>query len=145
MRIQIFHVHHSYLPDIPSLSDISLTFEPGDFCFLIGSSGAGKSTLFKIMFAQEQPQSGQVLVGDWPVHQLTHRDRPYYRRLVGYVFQDLKLLSRRTASENIALPLQAMGTNRKIQRHRVHDLLHRVGLGHMARSRIDQLSGSGVQ
>ena len=141
MKVQVFHAHHSYLNRTPSLTDVSLTLESGDFCFLIGASGAGKSTLFKLLFAEEKPSSGQVLVGDWHVHQLSYKDRPFYRRNVGYVFQDLKLLTQRTAAENIALPLEAVGVKRSQQRQRVHHLLHNIGLGHKSSSKVSQLSG----
>lgn len=141
MKVQVFHAHHAYLNQTPTLVDVSLSLHSGEFCFLIGASGAGKSTLFKLLFAEEKPNNGQVLVDDWHVHQLTHRTRPFYRRNVGYVFQDLKLLTQRTAAENIALPLEAVGIKRSYQRQRVHHLLHSVGLGHCARNKIHQLSG----
>ena len=141
MQVQIFHAHHQYLNQTRSLIDVSLTLNSGEFCFLIGASGAGKSTLFKLLFAEEKPNSGQVLVDDWHVHQLNHKQRPFYRRHVGYVFQDLKLLAQRTAAENIALPLEAVGIKRSQQRQRVHQLLHNVGLGHRSRSKVHQLSG----
>jgi cell division transport system ATP-binding protein len=141
LKVQVFHAHHAYLNQTPTLVDVSLSLHSGEFCFLIGASGAGKSTLFKLLFAEEKPNNGQILVNDWHVHQLTHRTRPFYRRNVGYIFQDLKLLTQRTAAENIALPLEAVGIKRSYQRQRVHHLLHRVGLGHCARSKIHQLSG----
>ena len=141
MRVEIFHAHHAYLPNLPTLSDFSLTFPAGQFCFVIGASGAGKSTIFKLIFGSERPHSGQILVDQWNVHRLTHQTRPLYRREVGYIFQDLKLLSERTALENIALPLETVGIHRSEQRRRVYQLLHRIGLTHVARSRVDQLSG----
>jgi cell division transport system ATP-binding protein len=141
VNVQLYHVDHSYLPDQPALSDVSLQLNSGDFCFIIGPSGSGKSTLFKVIFGEVRPQNGQVLVGDWSVHRLDIQRRPHYRRELGYVFQDLKLLTQRSASENIALPLEATGVKRKTQRRRVHDLLSVVGLGHAPRVRVDQLSG----
>ena len=141
MRVQLFHVEHSYPPNQVSLRDASLDLPAGSFSYLIGPSGAGKSTLLKLIFAQERPRSGQILVGDWAVHRLTYAERARYRRAVGCVHQDLKLLSDATTAENVALPLEASGVPLRAQRARVHHALHEVSLGHAVRSRVDQLSG----
>ena len=145
MKVQLFHTHHTYNQQTPAISDVSLQLESGDFCFMIGPSGAGKSTLFKLLFAEENPQSGQILVGDWFVHRLSYQERPLYRRSVGYIFQDLKLLDTRSVTENVALPLEAIGASWKAQRLRVHELLHQVGLGHRGRSKVSRLSGGEKQ
>lgn len=141
MRVQLFHVEHSYPPHQVSLRDASLDLPSGSFSFVIGSSGAGKSTLLKLIFAQEQPNSGQILVGDWSVHRLTYTKRALYRREVGYVHQDLKLLPEATTATNVALPLEASGIPLRAQRARVHHALHEVSLGHAARIPMNQLSG----
>lgn len=141
MRVQLFHVEHSYPPDQVSLRDASLDLPAGSFSYLIGPSGAGKSTLLKLIFAQERPRSGQVLVGDWAVHRLTYAERARYRRAVGCVHQDLKLLPHASTADNVALPLEASGMPLRAQRARVHQALHEVSLGHASRARVDQLSG----
>ena len=141
MRVQLFHVEHSYPPDQVSLRDASLDLPSGSFSFIIGPSGAGKSTLLKLIFAQEKPRSGQLLIGDWPVHRLSYAERARYRREVGYVHQDLKLLPGESASDNVSLPLEASGVSRRAQKARVHQALHEVSLGHATRLRVEQLSG----
>lgn len=141
MRVQLFHVEHSYPPHQVSLRDASLDLPTGSFSFVVGPSGAGKSTLLKLIFAQERPSSGQIVVGDWVVHRLSYAERARYRREVGCVHQDLKLLPQATTAENVALPLEASGVSLRAQRARVHQALHEVSLGHAARTLVDQLSG----
>jgi cell division transport system ATP-binding protein len=141
MRVQLFHVEHSYPPDHVALRDVSLDLPAGSFSYLIGPSGAGKSTLLKLIFAQERPLSGQVMVGTWAVHRLSYSERAQYRRQVGYVHQDLKLLPQATAADNVALPLEAAGVPLRAQKARVHQALHEVSLGHSARVPVSQLSG----
>ncbi len=141
MRVQLFHLEHTYPPEHKALRGLSLELEEGALTFVIGPSGAGKSTLFKLIFAEERPSSGQVLVGDWPVHRLTYNERARYRQQVGYVFQDLKLLPALSAAENVALPLEAAGLPRAQQRERAHERLYEVSLGHSLHTPVGQLSG----
>ncbi|MBM4292573.1 MAG: ATP-binding cassette domain-containing protein [Deltaproteobacteria bacterium] len=141
MRVQLFHLEHTYPPDHKALRGVSLELAEGALTFLTGPSGAGKSTLFRLMFAEERPSSGQVVVGDWPVHRLSYRERARYRRQVGYVFQDLKLLPALSAAENVALPLEAAGLARTAQRARAHERLYEVSLGHALHTPVEQLSG----
>lgn len=141
MRVQVFHIDHAYLPEHPVLKDITLDLAPGSLNYLIGPSGCGKSTLMRLLFGEEQLQTGQVLVGPWSLAHLTEKTRPYYRRDVGFVYQDLRLLPEWTAEENVCLPLEAIGRSRRAQLRRAHELLHQVGLGHHLRSPVAQLSG----
>lgn len=141
MRVQAFHLGHTYLPEHPVLHNISLDLSPGSLNYLIGPSGSGKSTLMKILFGDEPIQTGQALVGGWSLAHLTDKTRPYYRREVGFVYQDLRLLPAWTAEENVCLPLEAIGRSRRAQRSRAHELLHQVGLGHHLRTPVAQLSG----
>ena len=141
MRVQAFHLGHTYLPEHPVLHDVSLDLSPGSLNYLIGPSGSGKSTLMKILFGDEPIQTGQALVGGWSLAHLTDKTCPYYRREVGFVYQDLRLLPAWTAEENVCLPLEAIGRSRREQRARAHELLHQVGLGHHLRTPVAQLSG----
>ncbi|MEE2645217.1 MAG: ATP-binding cassette domain-containing protein [Myxococcota bacterium] len=141
MRLQLFHLYQSYVSDIPSLVDLSLQVDEGEFVFLIGSSGAGKSTLLKVLFGEERPQSGQLLADGVPIHELSERERVAYRRQVGFVFQDLKLLLDQRVIDNIALPLLAADLPGRLIRRRCQDALQRVGLGARAMCRVQQLSG----
>ena len=141
MRVQVFHLDHAYLTDHPVLTNISLDLKSGSLNFLIGPSGSGKSTLMRLLFAEERVQTGQILVGDWSLAHLSEKNRPHYRREVGYVYQDLRLLPQWSAEENVMLPLEAVGYSAKAQRVRAHELLHQVGLGHHIRTPVAQLSG----
>lgn len=145
MRAQIFHLDHAYLEGHPVLNNVSLDLKPGSLTFLVGASGSGKSTLMRLLFGEEQVQSGQILVGSWSLAHLNERTRPHYRRQVGYIYQDLRLLPQWSALENVMLPLEAIGTPRRVQRDRAHTLLHQVGLGHHLRTQVNQLSGGEQQ
>ena len=141
MRVQVFHLDHAYSRAHPVLRDVSLDLRPGTLNYLIGPSGSGKSTLMRLLFGEERVQTGQILVGDWSLAHLTERERPLYRRQVGYVYQDLRLLLQWSAEENVMLPLEAVGCSLREQRTRAHELLHQVGLGHHLRTPVAQLSG----
>ena len=141
MRVQVFHLNHAYLPEHPVLSDISLDLSPGSLNFLIGPSGSGKSTLMRLLFGDEGIQTGQVLAGQWSLAHLHKKNLPFYRREVGFIYQDLRLLHNWTAEDNVMLPLEAIGRSRKSQKQRAHQLLHQVGLGHHIRTPVAQLSG----
>ena len=141
MRAQVFHLDHAYLREHPVLVDVSLDLTPGSLNFLIGPSGSGKSTLMRLLFGEEPVQSGQILVGDWSLSHLNESTRPLYRREVGYIYQDLKLLPHWSTEDNVMLPLEAVGWSIRAQRDRAHELLHEVGLGHHLRTPVSQLSG----
>ena len=145
MRVQVFHLNHAYLEGHPTLKDISLDLPSGSLNFLVGPSGSGKSTLMRLIFGEESIQSGQILAGSWSLSHLTEKRLPHYRRQVGYIYQDLRLLPTWSAEENVMLPLEAIGVPRKTQRARAHELLHQVGLGHHSQTPINQLSGGEQQ
>lgn len=92
-----------------AISDIDLTIKNGDFVFLVGPSGAGKSTLLRLLAKEYNPTTGRILVDDIDITKLTSKDIMYYRRKVGFVFQDFKLLDDRTVFENVALALEVRG------------------------------------
>lgn len=141
MRVQVFHLDHAYSQGHSVLKNVSLDLKPGSLNFLIGPSGSGKSTLMRLLFGEEIVQTGQILVGDWSLAHLNEQSRPAYRRQVGYVYQDLRLLLPWSAEENVMLPLEAAGHSAREQRIRAHELLHQVGLGHHIRTPVAQLSG----
>ena len=114
--------------EIHALNDISLNIGKGEFVFIVGSSGAGKSTLTKLLIAEITPSSGAVIVGDTFVNNLTRKEIPYYRRTIGMVFQDFRLLENKTVYENVAFALEIIGASRKQIRRKVPDALSRVGL-----------------
>ena len=143
--IQLFHVYKSYGQSSPALVDINLEVEKGDFVFLAGGSGAGKSTLLKLIFAAEKPSRGQLLINGRNIARLPGRSVPYLRRNIGVVFQDFKLLPRRTVEENVAVALEVLGTSKRTIRSRVYGVLKQVGLAHKLHELPPQLSGGEQQ
>ena len=142
---QLFHVSKSYVAGSYALRDVSLEFGRGEFCFLTGPSGAGKTTLLRLIFAAERASEGQIVVLGRNVSRLSPRSVPALRRKIGVVFQDFKLLHRRTVEENVALALDVVGTPRRAARARVFAMLKQVGLQHRRFSPAQALSGGEQQ
>jgi len=143
--IQLFHVYKAYPGDAPALSDINLHIHKGEFVFLTGPSGAGKTTLLKLIMLAERATRGQILVGGRNIAKLRETGIPFLRRNIGVVFQDFKLLPRRTVAENVAFTLDVLGTPRSIARERVMRMLKKVGLEHKADVLPPRLSGGEQQ
>lgn len=127
--IEFFHVSKSY-HGRPALRDVSLRIEKGEFVFLTGSSGAGKTTLLRMIFCADVPDEGQVLVHGRNVARLKLSTVPLLRRTLGFVFQDFRLLSKKTVFENVALALKVGGTPEGLLRMKTTETLGAVGLGH---------------
>ncbi|MBI3810704.1 MAG: cell division ATP-binding protein FtsE [Nitrospirae bacterium] len=128
--IQLFHVYKSYGRHRVALEDITLRIEKGEFAFLTGSSGAGKTTLLKLLFGLERPDSGQILIQNRNVGRLRESELPYLRRTIGFVFQDFKLLQKKTVFDNAAVAMQIAGASPAEIRRRVSEVLGAVGLEH---------------
>ena len=128
-----------------ALNNISVNIKKGDFVFVVGSSGAGKSTLTKMIIAETIPTEGDVFVNGICVNKLGKKDIPYFRRTIGMVFQDFRLLEKKTVYENVAFALEIAGATSRQIRRRVPDALSRVGLAQKASSYPDQLSGGEQQ
>ncbi len=143
--IQLFHVTKEYPGDAPALQDVSLEIDKGEFVFLTGSSGAGKSTLLKLIFCEELATSGQLLLFGKNVAKVSASAIPYVRRNIGVVFQDFKLIPRRTVAENVALPLEVRAVPEREVRKKVKLLLRSVGLEHRAEKFPASLSGGEQQ
>jgi cell division transport system ATP-binding protein len=143
--IQLFHVTKEYPGDAPALQDVSLEIEKGEFVFLTGASGAGKSTLLKLIFCEEGASAGQLLLFGKNVAKIRAGAIPFVRRNIGVVFQDFKLLPRRTVAENVALPLEVRAIAEKEIRKKVKVLLRSVGLEHRADKFPPSLSGGEQQ
>ncbi len=126
--IQMFHVHKYYGKDRPVLEDINLHVEKGEFVSLIGPSGAGKSTLLKLIFCEGPVDKGQILINGKNISHISEKERSALRRNMGFIFQDLKLIQRKTVYENIAFPLEIMGVPSGDIRRRVPEVLKMVGL-----------------
>ena len=125
--IQLFHVSKLY-ERRRALLDVNLHIEKGEFVLLMGPSGAGKTTLLKLLFCAEFPDEGQILVQNRNVARLRSSDIPFLRRTMGFVFQDFKLLPKKTVFENVALPLMVQGLPPFEIKRRVTEALKGVGL-----------------
>lgn len=143
--IEMFHVYKSYQEGFDTLADINLFIGKGEFVFLTGASGAGKTTLLRLINCTERATSGQVLIRRKNLAKLTLPSIPYIRREVGVVFQDFKLIPRRSVFDNVALPLEVVGTPRPIIKDKVMDVLKSVGLQHKATQLPMTMSGGEQQ
>ncbi len=139
--IELNHVFKRYPGGNEALSDVSFAVDKGEMVFLTGHSGAGKSTLLKLISLMERPTRGQILVNGHNLGRLSPRRVPYFRREIGVVFQDNKLLNDRTVFDNVALPLVVAGITGDEVRKRVQAALDKVGL--LARARGYPLTLSG--
>src|SRR5215475_11646760 len=143
--IQLFRVCKEYRRFRHALSDVTCSIERGEFVFLTGPSGAGKSTFLKLLFRDEPPTSGQILVNGRNIGVLPSSQIPYFRRTIGVVFQDFKLIGRKTVFENIAFVQNVLGLPRAEQKRRAYHVLKRVGLHHHMNSLPEELSGGEQQ
>ena len=143
--IQLFRVSKEYSRYRHALTDVSCTIGRGEFVFLTGPSGAGKSTFLKLLFREEPPTSGQIVVNGRNIGVLPASQVPYFRRTVGVVFQDFKLIPRKSVFENIAFVQNVMGLPRAEQKRRAYHVLKRVGLHHQMNAYPDELSGGEQQ
>ena len=139
--IDLKDVSKAYPNGVHALNHVNLHIDKGEFIYVIGATGSGKSTLIKVLNGEEVPDEGTVIVDGINVGALKHRKVPYYRRNVGCVFQDYRLLPKLTVFENIAFALEVVGMPRKQIRKRVMEVLELVDLKEKARSYPDELSG----
>ncbi len=128
-----------------ALRDLNLTIEKGEFVFLTGPSGAGKSTLLRLLLLQERPSEGEVIVGGRNLARLTRNEVQAYRRTVGFVFQDFKLIPTKSVFENVSFALRVLGMPVEQQRRRTYQVLKWVGLQHRLNSLPEELSGGEQQ
>lgn len=131
--------------DEPALDNVSLHIEPHEFVFLVGKSGAGKSTLIKMITKEEQPDSGKIIIGGIDLDYVKRRHIPHYRRRLGVVFQDYKLLPTRTVYENVAFALEIAGMSTREIQKTVPKVLDLVGLGDKGHKFPARLSGGEQQ
>lgn len=143
--INIESITKTYHPDIDVLKGIDIAVGSGEFVFLVGQSGAGKSTLVKLLTAEERPTSGRISVGGWDITNIKRREVPRLRRQIGVVYQDFKLLEKKTLYENVAFALEVCGESLKTVRTVVPQVLRIVGLEEKAHRYPQQLSGGEQQ
>lgn len=142
--IQLFNLTKEY-NDNKALDDVSLTINKGEFVFLVGASGAGKSTLLRLLMREELPTSGQIMIEGRSIVRMKKKEIPFYKRKLGIIFQDFRLLQDRTVYENVAFALEAMGISVKEVRKKVPLVLQKVGLEHKGDSFPNELSGGEQQ
>ena len=128
--IEFYHVYKQYVKNQFALNDVSVSIEKGEFLFLTGASGAGKTTLLKLIFKEELPTKGQILIDSENINLIHPKKLFKLRRKLGIVFQDFKLLDNRTIYENIAIPLLVRGIRKTTIDSSVNDALALVGLTH---------------
>jgi cell division transport system ATP-binding protein len=128
-----------------ALQDLSLTVDKGEFVFLTGPSGAGKSTFLRLLLIQDRPSDGDLLVNGYNLSTLSRREVQEYRRGIGFIFQDFKLIANRTVLENIAFVPEVLGLSSAQQRRRAFQVLKWVGLQHRMNARPADLSGGEKQ
>lgn len=128
-----------------ALSNVNFYIDKGEFVFIIGSSGAGKSTLTKLILGEEKPTEGEIIINNIDVVNLEHREIPYYRRKIGMVFQDFRLLNGKSVYENVAFAMHIKNASSKEIRRVVPNVLSTVGLSHKADAMPYELSGGEQQ
>lgn len=143
--IQMFHIYKRYGADHAALVDVNLKVAKGEMVFLTGPSGAGKTTLLRLIFAAEQATQGQLLIDGQNIAKIKRHSIPALRRNIGVVFQDFKLLARRSVEDNVAITLEALGLSRKDVRRRSFAMLKRVGVAHKRHELPPTLSGGEQQ
>ena len=143
--IQFFNVTKKFPSGPTALADVSFKIDRGELVFLTGPSGAGKTTLLKLIYREELPDSGQILVTGRNVISLPRRKVPYLRRSIGVVFQSFRLISRKTVFENVAYLPRILGMSRDEQQRMCERALRRVGLAHRLNAFPKQLSGGEQQ
>jgi cell division transport system ATP-binding protein len=143
--IRMFHVTKRYEKEYVALNDLSIEIPKGEFAFVTGPSGAGKSTLLKLLIREETATTGQIIVNGRNFATIPDHQIPILRRNMGFVFQDFKLLKRKTVYENVTFVLHVIGISDKIQKKRAHEILKMVGLQHKIHSYPLQLSGGEQQ
>ena len=143
--IRVDNVQKTYKNGVVALYDFNLSIQKGEFVFVIGQSGSGKSTLIKMLYREERPDKGSIIIGGIDVARLKNRKVYILRRKLGVVFQDFKLLPKLTVFENVAFAMEVFGYDKATIQKRVLEVLDLVGLKNKVREYPDQLSGGEQQ
>lgn len=143
--IEMKGVAKKYHRSTTALRDINVSINPGEFVYIVGPSGAGKSSFIKLLYREEKVSAGTLKVGEFNLTKMKKRQISILRRSIGVVFQDYKLLPKKTVFENVAYAMQVIGEKPREIKKRVPEVLELVGLKHKMRSFPDQLSGGEQQ
>lgn len=143
--IRLEHVNKTYQTGVPALKDVSLHINPGEFVFIVGDSGSGKSTLIKLLLAELKPTKGKVIINGKDLSNVKRKNIPKFRRNIGVVFQDFRLLLDRNVYENVAFAMKVVEASNKDIKKKVPQMLSMVGLASKYKSLPKQLSGGEQQ
>lgn len=137
--IEMKDVYKTYSNGVSAIAGLSVTIHPGEFVYIVGPSGAGKSTFIKMIYRQEKPTKGKIVINSLNLANMKEKEIPFLRRKLGVVFQDFKLLPKLTVFENISFALEVIGEHPKVIRKKVLETLDLVQLKHKARQFPDHL------
>ena len=143
--IKLEHVSKAYSAGIPALNDVNLEIKEGEFVFVVGDSGSGKSTPIKLLLKELEPTEGVITINGRKLHTIRHKQVPRFRRNLGVVFQDFRLLKDRNVYDNVAFAQRVIGASVRESRRRVPQMLSMVGLAAKYKSYPRQLSGGEQQ
>jgi len=143
--IRLTDVFKVYSTGTKALKGVSFTLNSGEFAFMVGPSGSGKSTIIKLLTGEIAPTDGQVVVNGYDMDRITMRKMPYLRRTIGVIFQDFRLIDKKSVFENVAFAMRVIGASNKEIRNRVPYVLELVGLENKVKARPDELSGGEQQ
>jgi len=143
--IETSHLSKVYRQGVYALRDLSLNIEKGEFLFITGPSGSGKSTLLKLLLREELPSEGQLKVFGRNLSDLTPRQVQEYRRSLGFIFQDFRLIPRFTVFQNVAFVMRVLGVPPAVQQRKTFQMLKWVGLQHRMNAVPEELSGGEQQ
>ena len=143
--IRLKDVEKTYENGTEALQGISFTIEDGEFVFLVGPSGSGKSTIIKLLTGEVIPTAGRVMVNGFSLSRISDRQIPYMRRTIGVIFQDFRLIPKKTGFDNLSLAMRAVGATPRDIRTRIPYVLELVGLKGMEDRYPDELSGGEQQ
>ena len=143
--IEFRGVSKNYANGTHALEDVNIKINKGEFVFVVGASGAGKSTFMKLMMHEEKANTGEVIVNGYKMSKIKKSEVPYFRRTLGIVFQDFRLIPNMTVFNNVAFSLRVVGSSTKDIRRRVASALSMVGLGNKAKCFPNELSGGEQQ
>ncbi len=143
--IRLIDIHKAYDNGTRALKGVNLRIDDGDFVFLVGPSGSGKSTILKLLTAEIAPTEGRLMVNGYNLNNITPRQVPYLRRTLGVIFQDFRLIEKKTVYENLTFAMRVVGASPREIRKRIPYVLELVGLEKKKDMRPDQLSGGEQQ
>ena len=143
--IRLTDVEMQYPNGVQAIRGISMTIEDGEFVFMVGPSGSGKSTIIKLLTAEVEPTAGRIMINGFSVNNIAERQIPYMRRTVGVIFQDFRLIEKKSVYENLAFAMRAVGSPSKTIKNRIGYVLELVGLENKARRLPSELSGGEQQ